>query len=297
MILTSFLRHAAYYEAASRKEGDKMTSPNVPEKPKTTRLQSLPIQQMGEGKSILIYGPTLSGAVPNEQTLANAAGYTVTVVDAATWSAMTTAQFAQYDAIVFADPSCTVGTTVLAAAEANKAVWSAAITGPIYLQGTDPVYHGNTPAQQMIISGINFAASGPGTGLYVSLSCYYYGVSDGTPVALLSALGNFEVVGQGNCPNEVTILEATHPAMNGLTDEGLSNWFCSAHDFFTSYPPSFVSLAQVIRPGGALPYIIATQVASPCDFTQVLCAEFTVTFTVTAECEVDNVECLGPCRT
>ena len=278
-----------------------MTSPNVPEKPiqpQTTRIRSLPIQQMGEGKSILIFGPTLSG-VPNEQTLANAAGHTVTVVDAATWSAMTTAQFAQYDAIVFADPSCTVGTGVLAAAEANNAVWSAAITGPIYLQGTDPVYHGNIPAQQMIISGINFAASGPGTGLYVSLSCYYYGVSDGAPVALLSALGNFEVVGQDTCPDEVTILEPTHPAMSGLTDEGLSNWSCSAHDFFTSYPPSFVPLAQAVRPteGTALPYIIATQVASPCDFSQLLCAEFTVTFTVTAECEVDNVECLGPCPT
>ena len=52
--------------------------------------------------NILIYGPML-GSAPNEQTLAVAAGHTVTVVTAATWSAMTTAQFAAYNAIIIPD--------------------------------------------------------------------------------------------------------------------------------------------------------------------------------------------------
>ena len=298
MILTSFATRAAYYEATSRKEEEELTRPNVSDGQDQPEAlgQFLPIQQVGQGKSILIYGPTLSSSSRNEQNLASAAGYSVTVVDEAAWSAMTTDQFAQYDAIVFPDPTCSGSTQALAAAEANNAVWSAAITGPIYLQGTDPVYHGNSAAQQLIISGINFAASGSGTGLYVSLSCYYYAASPDTPVPLLSALGNFQVVGQGNCPNQVTILEPTHPAMSGLTNEGLSNWFCSAHQFFTSYPPSFIPLAQAMRdPETALPFIIATRTASCLEFSQLLCAQFTVTFNVTAESQVTSVRCLGPC--
>jgi hypothetical protein len=60
-------------------------------------------------KNILIYGPSMSAAgagVDNEQTLAAAAGHTVAVADATTWSGMTTAQFAAFDAIVFGDPTC-----------------------------------------------------------------------------------------------------------------------------------------------------------------------------------------------
>jgi hypothetical protein len=172
MLLTSFTEEAAYYEAASRKEEEEMTRPNVSDGQDQAEVlgHPLPIQGVGQGKSILIYGPALSTSSRNEQNLASAAGYSVTVVDEAAWSAMTTDQFAQYDAIVFPDPTCSGNTQALAAAEANNAVWSAAITGPIYLQGTDPVYHGNSAAQQLIISGINFAASGSGTGLYVSLA-------------------------------------------------------------------------------------------------------------------------------
>ena len=32
------------------------------------------------------------------------------------------------------------------------------------------------------------------------------------------------------------------------------------------------------------------------DFSRLLCVEFTVTFTVTCDCEVTDVECLGPCE-
>lgn len=31
------------------------------------------------------------------------------------------------------------------------------------------------------------------------------------------------------------------------------------------------------------------------EFSQLLCVEFTVTFTVVCDCEVTDVQCLGPC--
>src|SRR5207245_1722870 len=76
------------------------------------------------GNSILIYGPSMSaptGPLPqNEQTLATAAGYAVTVASAQTWAGLTTSDFARYNAIVFGDPTCNKApSTTLAAADAN----------------------------------------------------------------------------------------------------------------------------------------------------------------------------------
>jgi hypothetical protein len=211
-------------------------------------------------KSILIYGPSLATyADPNEQTLAQAAGYTVTVVDEATWSGMTTAQFAAFDAIVFADPACNEGAEILATANATKSVWSRAITGPVYIQGTDPVCHEMPGGQTLITNGISFAAGGPGTGVYASLSCYYAGSPPDTPVDFLSAIGDFKV-SDSECADAVTIVEAAHPAMAGLTNESLSDWGCSTHEFVTSFPSTFEVLATALRPSdGASPaYVIAS---------------------------------------
>jgi hypothetical protein len=224
---------------------------------KPSILQPAPI-----AKNILIYGPSLDTfAFPNEQHLAAAAGHNVTVVDATTWSAMTTAQFASYDAIVFGDPTCTALTPApLSTAIANKSVWSAAISGPVYVQGTDPVFHRSLiGAQNMITSGINFVANGTGTGLYVSLSCYYDNGSSSTPVDLLTSFGDFRV-SEGQCADAVTIADPSHPAMAGLTDASLSGWGCSVHDFLVSFPSTFTVLARAVRPSDSVnvPYIIAT---------------------------------------
>ena len=216
-------------------------------------------------KSILIYGPSLDpSAIPNEQSLAQAAGYAVTVVGTATWSSMTTAQFAAFDAIVFGDPSCFGGTDLLATADATKLVWSRAVTGSVYIQGTDPVWHGFTDdepvtdAQTLIANGINFVAAGPGTGLYVSLSCYYGESSPDTPVDFLSGIGAFKVA-DAECADAVTVVKPTHPAMAGLSDASLSNWTCSVHEFITTFPTTFEVLAAAIRSsdGENVPYIIA----------------------------------------
>ena len=224
-----------------------------------------PVAPLASMKSILIYGPSLdTSATPNERSLAEAAGYSVTVADEATWSSMTTAQFAAFAAIVFGDPSCGEGTELLATADATKSVWSAAITGPVYVMGTDPIWHAvadDEPVaagQILIANGINSAASGPGTGLYVSLSCYYDGSAPDTAVDFLSGIGAFKVV-DSECADAVTIVKPTDPAMAGLTDDSLSNWSCSVHEFITSFPSTFEVLANAVRPsdGENVPYIVA----------------------------------------
>ncbi len=96
----------------------------------------------------------------------------------------------------------------------------------------------------MITSGIQFAASGQGTGLYVSLSCYYFNVTQPTTVDFLSEIGSFIVEGQNGCPNAVNILAPGHPAMSGVTSAGLSNWGCSMHEWFSSFPASFAVIAE-----------------------------------------------------
>ncbi|HXJ64726.1 MAG TPA: Vps62-related protein, partial [Actinomycetota bacterium] len=62
--------------------------------------------------------------------------------------------------------------------------------------------------------------------------------------------------GLDSCPNDVGILQPSHPVMNGITVDGLANWSCSIHEAFTSYPTEFQAVARD-NPTG-LAYIIAT---------------------------------------
>jgi len=221
-------------------------------------------------KDILIYGPSLfppslfpsDPVLPNnEKTLAEAAGHNVTVADEGTWSAMTTADFAQYKAIVFGDPFCReTPDPTLTVAEANKATWSAAVTGNMVVIGTDPITHQlQGQANQLTTNAMNFAASGAATGLYMSLSCYYFEAVD-TPVSVLSEFGDFRVQGHVTppldpCPNDVTIVAPDHPVVQGITKAGLDDWFCSIQEAFNAFP---TSLGVVVRDTPtALPYVIA----------------------------------------
>ena len=222
--------------------------------------------------SVLIYGPSLftpSTAEPvNEQTLAAAAAMSVTVWDATTWASKTSADFARFNAIVFADPHCVTSTTHLATANDTKDRWSPSVNGPVVIIGTDPVFHQNRAQSPVLMTNaIKFAASNPSaTGLYVSLSCYYAGNAAATPVDFLSGIGSFSVVGQSGLSQTVSIaspLSAPLSAvMAGLTDAGLSNWDISVHEAFPAladYPSTFSLLASVYKPSteSNLAYIIA----------------------------------------
>ncbi len=197
---------------------------------------------------VLILDTTVSGGLSStEATRAAALGYTIDLVDAATWAGMTTADFAAYEGIILGDPNCS-GMSQFQAAIDNVDVWSPAIDGNTILIGTDPVVHlsggvNGTGGQALTDQGVGFALDGAGdTGLYLTLSC-----SSGDPLAneLLSGFGTFETEGT-QCDDDIHIV-ASHPAIADLTDDELANWGCSTHEGFTVWPEaSFQVLALAI---------------------------------------------------
>src|SRR5207248_3008523 len=98
------------------------------------------------GPKALILGstvvPTGEGGPSLEQQAAEQDGFSVTVVDDATWTAMSAADFAQYRVIIIGDPRC--GDTVDGAAGANRGTWQPVVMssgGNRVVIGTDPVFH------------------------------------------------------------------------------------------------------------------------------------------------------------
>ena len=231
-----------------------------------------------DAKKILIYEPSLSQLVPlwpeNEATIASALGHSVTVMDPLTWMGLGPAEFGMFDAIVFGDPKCgPAETTLLDPANANKANWSSVITGPTIVIGTTPQFYQSAPNVQnddLIANGIGFAASGPGTGLYVSLSCYYVQAPSDTPVEFLSAVGDFQLGGRDSCSGNETIVTPDHPAMAGLTSLGQpaagSPVGCATQEFLSAFPDSLIPLATGVRLSNeavVLPFIVATAHEAP----------------------------------
>jgi hypothetical protein len=121
--------------------------------------------------------------------VAQAQGHTVTVASATEWAAMTTDQFAAFDALVIGDGGCDEDLIDLDGALNTRQTWSPAVTGNITLNGFDPFAHENEPqGQQLVANSINFAASDPrGTGLYFSLGCWYEEL--GEPVTIMISSG------------------------------------------------------------------------------------------------------------
>jgi cysteine-rich repeat protein len=223
-------------------------------------------QPAPDANSVLILSSVNGGG--QYSTRAAAAGFTVVLATDPQWAARTTAEFATFKALIIGDPTC--GGTPPAAAEAKAAVWGAAVDGPILIIGTDEVFHVSAGGGTLIDSGIGFVTSGAAgeTGAYISISCYYDGAADGTPVPLLAPFGVF-TVGGADCFNDSHIV-AVHPALAGSTDASLSNWSCSVHEFFNSFPSaSFLPLAIAEGATGAgqltfadgttgIPYILAS---------------------------------------
>lgn len=213
---------------------------------------------------VLIFGPSVTGGLASiEAAEAAALGFTVDIVDDTTWSSMTAAQFDAYRAIILGDPTCAAG--YLAAPIANVAVWSSVLDGNIVINGTDPVFHSTQGGEVLTRRSVDFAVDEAGkTGAYISLSCDFGGAGPGTPVPVLAGLGAFTVQ-DADCYNDAHIV-ATHPALAGLTDADLSNWSCSVHSQFNSWPASFQVLAIAERVDGSFtapdgtvgfPYILA----------------------------------------
>lgn len=224
-------------------------------------------QPAPDANSVLILQSVNGGG--QYSTRAAAAGLTVVTATDAEWAARTTADFATFRAIILGDPTC--GSTPPPAAVANASVWAAAIDGPILIIGTDEVFHVSQGGGTLINSGISFVTSGTAgqTGAYISLSCYYDG-SAPVPVPLLAPFGTFTISGtSAGCFNDSHIV-AVHPALSGSTDATLSNWGCSVHEIFRSFPTAtFLPLAIAENIPGAgnltfadgtngVPYILAS---------------------------------------
>lgn len=148
---------------------------------------------------------------------------------------MTTADFAKYKAIIVPDPNCGKEDKIKFLKD-TKAVWSPAITGNIILIGTDPTFHSSFQpgALDLIDGSVRFAASGNGTGLYFSLSCYYDSQTTSI-VDVLSEFGIFTVRGRLSCYNDAHLV-ANSSALGTVDDATLSNWSCSVHEVFSGYP-------------------------------------------------------------
>ena len=225
--------------------------------------------------TVLILGTTVSGTPSIEATAATAAGLSVEIADAAGWAAKSTADFATYRAIVLGDATC--GGSA-AAAQANTAVWGPAVNGRIIIIGSDPVYHSASGGRAFTTGAVQFVAGeATKTGAYITLSCYYHGVAEHTPVPLLDAfaVGGFTVRGVG-CYNNAHIV-ASSPALTGITDTTLSNWSCSVHEGFDAWPVAGFDVLAIARGIGAsytasdgsvgTPYILARGVSVISDIT------------------------------
>lgn len=226
--------------------------------------------------TVLILGPTVTGGAGSiEAQAAITAGMSVEVVDNATWAAKTGADFATYRALIIGDPTCT-GLGSAEAAEENALVWGPVVNGRVIIMGSDPVFHQSRGGAAYTRGGVTFVVGEAGkTGAYITLSCYYHGTLAHTAVPLLSGLGAFTVTGVG-CFNNAHIV-ATHPALAGITDTTLSNWSCSVHEAFDSWPAAQFDVLAIARNLGSAftasdgsvgtPYILARGVSVISDIT------------------------------
>jgi hypothetical protein len=233
------------------------------------------------------------GTAP-EITAAIALGMDVEMASDADWAAKSQADFATYRAIILGDATCGYGNDD--AAEANTATWGPAVTGNVFIIGSDPVFHGITPVTE---AGIAFAIADENkTGAYITLSCYFDGAADFTHVSVLDAFGSFSVRAV-DCYSNVHIT-ATHPALATLSDATLSNWFCSVHEGFDSWPTLTFQVLAIATDAEAVytapdgttgvPYILArgATVISDIDLTPLSATgttgtNHTLTATVTAD--------------
>jgi hypothetical protein len=210
-------------------------------------LIAIPLSSAGatvSDRALVLAGTVTGGASSIEATEAAANGLTVDVVDSATWATMTAAQFASYRLIVLGDPTCQSLTADVQAAADNAKTWGPVVNGNVVITGTDPVFHATQGGETLTRRAIDFAAAQTGkTGAYISLSCYYHDTAPNTPVPLLDGIasGGFSVTGVG-CYNNAHIV-AESPALTGLTDTDLSDWSCSVHEGFQTWPGALVPLA------------------------------------------------------
>ncbi|HEV7639576.1 MAG TPA: Ig-like domain-containing protein, partial [Gaiellaceae bacterium] len=198
---------------------------------------------------------------------ARSLGFAVDLIKPAEWALMTTADFANYNAVVIGDPKCNNGD--LSPAVNSAAVWGPAVDGNVAVLGNAPVttYWLNHDLSSRVGSGfevlgaLKFAtADSSKTGAYLDVGCAAKNAPADSPVSLLDGIagtGAFKATGSnGACWNAGHIVD-TSGALATLTDAFLSNWPCnalsaSALEVFTQYPADFRPYATA----NGSPYIL-----------------------------------------
>ena len=202
----------------------------------------------------LIHGDTVTGSPSLEETAAIAAGFAVTVVDDATWAAMTAAQFGAYDLLIAGDPTCS--------GLPEGLVTSAPVWGPVVLGtaggrtqagnrliiGTDPVFHSFQGGDTLITEGIAFAGKQPGrTGMYLDLTCASFQPTEiltlVNAVSSASASGAWTVDTDPPCGGAVSLIASVPGSFPTLTTTHLQDWGCSVHEAFPTFKSDFSALA------------------------------------------------------
>ena len=247
---------------------------------------------------VLILGSSVNGGTSSaEYQAAVAAGYSPTVLTDSTWESEPRSYFAGFNAIIIGDPSsggtCAhsvpAALSYLASGQASP-VWTQAVTGNVTVLGTAPALAGSK-GTALIAGAITYAASGTGTGLYVSLNCEGSSASpgadlgagwlddvDGTGVTGAGTLGGATITaGQGwSCGDSgaVNPQAAADPGYTALAASSLTGWAspaCPVQETFGAWPAwltpvaydTSASPADFTSPDGTLagqPYVLAGQV-------------------------------------
>jgi hypothetical protein len=196
-------------------------------------------------RKALINSETVEGSPSQEEEIATALGFAVTLVSDTTWAGYSAADFGQYDLLIAGDPSCgnlppglvssaaTYGPVVLGVAGGRTQA------GNRIVVGTDPVLHDGGDHESegekgtIIREGIAYAGSRPGrTGMYFGATCAanYFNQSAET-LAILAALsagsGTWTIDANPPCGGSVALI-ASHPAFVDLTTASLAGWGCRA---------------------------------------------------------------------
>jgi hypothetical protein len=212
------------------------------------------------GMKALILGTSVTGGASSaEATEAVGNGFEVTVVDDATWGAMTTAQFSDYQLIIIGDPTCSSlrpvvsqNAQALADAVMNRGASTNTKVGNRVLIGTDPRVHFSQGGNKLIETGIDFAGAVDGaSGLYLTFSCTdpdydSDGVRDGLekllPLLTVDPAAAWTENPTPPCGASASLI-SNAAQFSTLTSANLQGWFCSVHMTFPTYPADWAPLA------------------------------------------------------
>ena len=215
--------------------------------------------QAETGKKALILGSSVTGGAASEEaTNAAGNGFTVTVVDDATWGAMTAAQFADYQMIVVGDPTCSFlpavvsqNATALADAVMDNGVANTK-AGNRLLIGTDPRFHSGQGGAKLIETGIDFVSVQEGaTSLYLDFTCGdpdydSNGTPDGQdkllPLLTIDTTPGWTQNTSPPCGGSVSLI-SNAAQFSTLMSSDLQGWFCSVHESFPTFPSDWNALA------------------------------------------------------